>query len=329
MPGRGGPSVFVVGSINQDYVLSVERRPKAGETLTGASLATHPGGKGANQAVAAALLGAPVAMLGRVGDDPAGASLRAGLAARGVDTAAVQAVPGAPTGAAFITVTPDGENAIVVAPGANLRLGPGGVDAVAGAIRAAAVLVAQLEVPVETVERAVAVAAGAATLVVLNLAPPRPVPGDLLAGVDVLVVNQHEAGFLLDREVAGVEAAGRAAEELRRRGPRAVVVTLGASGAVLADGGGPDHAPAPRARVVDTTGAGDAFVGALAAKLARGAPLREAVAQGVRAGAAAVEGVGAQGSFPTPSDLEAVHEPAAPTAVSPPRPPPRRPWRGR
>jgi len=304
MSSRSAPSVFVVGSINQDYVLSVERRPKPGETLGGASLAVHPGGKGANQAVAAALLGARVALLGRVGDDPAGASLRAELAGRGVDTAAVGTTDQAPTGAAFITVTPDGENAIVVAPGANHRLVPGDVDAVAGAIRSAAVLVAQLEVPLEVVGRAVEVAARSPTTrVVLNLAPARPVPGALLARVDVLVVNEHEAGVLLGEEVDGVAAATRAAEDLRGRGPEAVTVTLGAAGAVLAGPGGSGHVPAPRADVVDTTGAGDAFVGALAAELAAGASLAGAVAAGVRAGTAAVEAKGAQSSFPTAADL--------------------------
>jgi ribokinase len=306
MSSRGGPPVFVVGSINQDYVLSVERRPDPGETLSGATLAVHPGGKGANQAVAAARLGARVAMLGRVGDDPAGAALREALAAQGVDTAAVLATPQAPSGSAFITVTPDGENAIVVVPGANRELVPGDVDAVAAALRDTAVLVAQLEVPVETVGRAVSVAAGAGTLVVLNLAPARPVPGALLARVDVLVVNEHEAGFLLGEAVDGSDAgaAARAAVELRRRGPRAVVVTLGAAGAVAADAGGAEHLPAPPARVVDTTGAGDAFVGALAARLAAGASLPGAVAYGVRAGAAAVRGAGAQSSFPAAADLE-------------------------
>jgi len=303
MSSRGAPSVFVVGSVNQDYVLSVERRPKPGETLSGAVLALHPGGKGANQAVAAVLLGARVALLGRVGDDPAGASLRAELAARGVDTAAVGTTGGVSTGAAFITVTPDGENAIVVALGANHRLTAGDVDAVAGSIRSAAVLVAQLEVPLEVVGRAVEVAAGAATRVVLNLAPARPVPDALLARVDVLVVNAHEAGFLLGEEVDGVEAAMRAAEDLRGRGPEAVIVTLGAAGAVLAGADGPGHVPAPPANVVDTTGAGDAFVGALAAELAAGASLRDAVALGVRAGAAAVQAKGAQSSFPTAADL--------------------------
>jgi len=304
MSSRVASSVFVVGSINQDYVLSVERRPKPGETLSGATLALHPGGKGANQAVAAALLGARVALLGLVGDDPAGASLRAGLAGRGVDTAAVGSTSQAPTGSAFITVTPDGENAIVVVPGANHRLGPGDVDAVAGAIRAATVLVAQLEVPLEVTGRAVALAAASATLVVLNLAPARQVPDALLAGVDVLVVNEHEASILLGGQVEGADAAIRAAGALRGRGPEAVVVTLGAAGAVLADDQGRSaHLPAPRVEVVDTTGAGDAFVGALAAELARGGSLRDAATLGVRAGTAAVQARGAQGSFPTAADL--------------------------
>ena len=297
--------VFVVGSINQDFVLKVERRPKPGETVTDAVLSTHNGGKGANQAAAAALLGASVALLGRVGDDGFGDPLVRALEEKGVDTALVGPAPGSSTGTAFITVTKDGENAITVAPGANRRLTPEDVDAARGEIGAAAVLVVQMEVPRECVARAVEVAGGVGTRAILNLAPPFEVPRTVLENLDPLVVNEHEAAFLLGDSVEGVEAALAAASNLLALGPKSAVVTVGADGAVFAEEGDAGHVPAPETEVVDTTGAGDAFVGALAVRLARGDSLRQAVGYAVRAGAAAVTREGAQGALPTPDVLEA------------------------
>ena len=296
--------VFVVGSINQDFVLKVDRRPKPGETVTDAVLSTHNGGKGANQAAAAALLGASVAILGRVGDDGFGGPLVRALEEKGVDTALVGPASDSSTGTAFITVTGDGENAITVAPGANRRLTPEDVDAARGEIGEAAVLVVQMEVPRECVARAVEVAGGVGTRAILNLAPPFEVPRAVLEGLDPLVVNEHEAAFLLGDGVEGVEAALAAASNLLALGPKSAVVTVGADGAVFAEGGDTGHVPAPEAEVVDTTGAGDAFVGALALRLARGASLREAVGYAVRAGSAAVTREGAQGALPTPDVLE-------------------------
>jgi ribokinase len=297
--------VFVVGSINQDFVLKVERRPKPGETVTDAVLSTHNGGKGANQAAAAALLGASVSLLGRVGDDGFGGPLVRALEDKGVDTALIEPAPGSSTGTAFITVTEDGENAITVAPGANRRLTPEDVDAARGAIGDAAVLVVQMEVPRECVIRAVEVAGEVGTRAILNFAPPFEVPRTVLENLDPLVVNEHEAAFLLGDSVEGVEAALAAASELLALGPKSAVVTVGADGAVFAEGEDAGHVPAPKAEVVDTTGAGDAFVGALALRLARGDFLREAVGYAVRAGAAAVTREGAQGALPTPDVLEA------------------------
>lgn len=296
--------VLVMGSINQDFVLKVERRARPGETVTDAVLSTHNGGKGANQAAAAALLGASVAFLGRVGDDGLGRPLVRALQEKGVDTALVEEAEGASTGTAFITVTADGENAITVAPGANRRLTPQDVDDARGAIREARVLVAQMEIPRETVRRAVEVAGEEATRVVLNLAPPFEVPRAVLEGLDTLVVNEHEAAFLLGDPVEGVEGALDAAPELLALGPRSAVVTVGAEGAVFARGETAEHVPAPRAEVVDTTGAGDAFVGALAFRLSREDTLKEAVSYAVRAGAAAVTKEGAQGALPTPDVLQ-------------------------
>ena len=298
--------VFVLGSINQDFVLKVERRPQPGETVTNAELSTHNGGKGANQAAAAALLGASVTFLGRVGDDEFGEPLVQALGEKGIDTSLVERASDASTGAAFITVTPDGENAITVAPGANRSLTPQEVDAASGAIGNARVLVAQMEIPVETVLRAVEVASERGTRALVNLAPTFEVPRGLLERLDPLVVNEHEATFLLGSEVEEVDGALSAAPELLSLGPRSAVITIGEVGAVVADGESVKHLPAPKVDVVDTTGAGDAFVGALATWLARGASLKEAVAYAVRAGAAAVTREGAQGALPTPEVVEAL-----------------------
>lgn len=298
--------VFVLGSINQDFVLKVERRPQPGETVTNAELSTHNGGKGANQAAAAALLGASVSFLGRVGDDEFGEPLVRALREKGIDTSLIERFPDASTGAAFITVTPDGENAITVAPGANRSLTPEDVDAASDAIGDARVLVAQMEIPVQTVLRAVEVAAEKGARALVNLAPTFEVPRELLEKLDPLVVNEHEATFLLGNKVEGVEGALSAAPELLSSGPRSAVITVGEAGAVLADGESVEHLPAPEVEVVDTTGAGDAFVGALATRLARGASLEEAVSYAVRAGAAAVTKEGAQGALPTPEVMETI-----------------------
>jgi ribokinase len=297
--------VFVLGSINQDFVLRVERRPKPGETVTNAELSKGSGGKGANQAAAAAFLGASVAFLGRVGDDESGEPLVQALEGKGVDMRLVERASGVATGAAFITVTPDGENAITVAPGANRSLTPEDVDAASEAIGDARVLVAQMEIPVETVLRAVEVAPEMGTRALVNLAPVVEVPHELLERLDPLVVNEHEAAFLLGSVVEGVDEALSAVSRLLALGPRSAVITVGEAGAVFASGDATGHLPAPKVDVVDTTGAGDAFVGALAVRLARDASLEEAVAYAVRAGAAAVTKEGAQGALPTPDVVEA------------------------
>ena len=296
--------VFVVGSINQDFVLKVERRPEPGETVTDALLSKGNGGKGANQAAAAALLGVAVVFLGRVGGDGFGEPLVRALAEKGVDMSLVEEAPGASTGTAFITVTPDGENAITVAPGANRSLVSEDVDAASAEIAEARVLVAQMEIPPEVVLRAVEVATENDTRALVNLAPPREVPRELLEKLDPLVVNEHEAAFLLGEGVEGVDGALAAAPELLSLGSRSAVITVGAAGAVYSDADSTAHIPAPKAEVVDTTGAGDAFVGALAAQLARDATLKDAVAYAARAGAAAVTKVGAQGALPTPAMVE-------------------------
>ena len=293
--------VFVVGSINQDFVLRVDRRPEPGETVTGAELALFPGGKGANQAIAAARLGAEVAMLGRVGEDSFGGKLVENLRDSGVNTSRVEAVAGAPTGSAFITVTPDSENAIVVSPGANRRFGSDEVGAASEDLRKARLLLAQLEVSIDAVETAAYIVNGNGGRFILNLAPPREVTSELLCLSDPLVVNEHEAMFLLGEDTRDPEES---ADKLLDLGPPSAIVTLGAAGAVLATGESSRHFPAPDVEVVDTTGAGDAFMGALAAKLTEGALLEEAIPYAVLAGAVAVTREGAQGSLPAPEDVE-------------------------
>jgi ribokinase len=240
-------------------------------------------------------------MLGRVGEDPFGAELVENLRENGVDTSYVESVPEAPTGSAFITVTPDGENTIVVSPGANRSFGPKEVEAAATDIRRARVLAAQVEVGVDAVEAASRIADDAGSRCLLNLAPPREVPDGLLRRCNPLVVNEHEAAFLLGEEVSPEESA-RCLLEL---GPASVVLTLGPDGAVLCAGGSVERFPAPKVKVVDTTGAGDAFVGALAARLVEGETLERATRYAVLAGAMAVRREGAQGALPAPKEVEA------------------------
>jgi ribokinase len=287
-------SVVVVGSINEDVVLRLDRTIQPGETVTAQRVGRFPGGKGANQAVAAAAAGASVAMIGAVGDDDAGARMLADLRSRGVGTESVRTVPGVSTGTAYITVTPDGENTIVLDPGANALVDGAAVEGAWPERPAARVLLSLLEIPVSGVAAAVRLAAGTGLRPVVTLAPAQPVPAAVLRGLDPLLVNAHEAAFLLGADGLGRDPAG-AARELRRLGPASVVITLGPDGAAVADGSGVRLLPAaPVAEVIDTTGAGDAFAGALAAALAGGADLEAAVGAGLRAGAKAVGRSGAR-----------------------------------
>jgi ribokinase len=300
-----GPEVVVVGSLNLDLVVRVARLPGPGETVLGGDVFRNPGGKGANQAVAAARLGRRVAMVGRVGDDDAGRQLLASLEAGAVDTSQVRALPGVSSGTALITVSDDGENQIVVSPGANARLAPGDVAAALAALEAAAVTLLQLEVPLETVAAAARAATGT---VVLTPAPVQALANELLDQVDVLVPNRVELGQLAGGPAP--ESVEQAVELAGRLAARAVVVTLGADGALVVEGGQASHVPAVPVAAVDTTAAGDAFCGGLADALADGATLRDATRRAVRVAAAACLRPGAQASLPTPADLRALPEPA-------------------
>ncbi|MFD7434295.1 ribokinase [Streptomyces sp. NPDC059861] len=295
--------LLVVGSANADLVIGVERRPAAGETVLGSDLAVHPGGKGANQAVAAARLGARTALLARVGDDAYGRLLLDSQRAAGVDTVGVLA-GGAPTGVALITVDPSGDNSIVVSPGANGRLRPDDVRAAGSLFQASRVVSAQLEIPLETVVEAVRSTAPGSRFV-LNPSPPRPLPPEVLAACDPLIVNEHEAKVILGDALVGDDPAGWA-RILLARGPRSVVVTLGAEGALVASAQGVTQVPSVKVDAVDTTGAGDAFTAALAWRLGQGDTLAEAAAYAARVGAAAVTKAGAQESYPTPEEVAAL-----------------------
>lgn len=296
--------VLVVGSLNMDLRIRTPRLPAPGETLTGSGFDTDGGGKGANQAVAAARQGARVAMLGAVGQDAHGAALLAALQADGIDTHAVERIAGTPSGTAAILLMPDGENSIVVIPGANHALTPERVRAQAARLRQAHVVVAQLECPLDAVTEALAIAREAGAVTVLNAAPVQPLGDALLGQLDWLVVNEIEAAALAGMPVPGPAEARAVAEQLRRRGPRQVLVTLGAEGLVLAGPEGTLALPAPRVQAVDTTGAGDTVVGALAAALAAGRPLREALTRAQAAAALAVTRLGTQSAMPTAAEVD-------------------------
>jgi ribokinase len=293
-------SVTVVGSLNEDVVVTVDRLPGRGETVIGSAVAVLPGGKGANQAAAAGRLGAGVHMVGRVGADPAAGRQLAALADAGVNVGRVQRTDGVPTGTATIPVeAAGGENLIVVVPGANAQLTAADVDV--ESVHRAGVLLLQLEVPLPTVQAAAAATRGT---VVLNPAPPQSLPGELLARVDVLVPNEHELVRL-----AGADPAGRTPAELadlaRGLAP-SVVVTLGARGALVVTGDRTLLQPPPPVTALDTTGAGDSFCGALASALDRGRPLADAVRYAVTAAALSTTGPGARGALPDDDAVRAL-----------------------
>lgn len=305
----GPPRVAVVGSLNMDITVGVPRLPRAGETVLGGESRFAGGGKGANQAVAAARLGAAVSLVGRLGRDAHGRVLHSLARADGIDLRGVSRGP-QPTGLALILVGERGENLIAVAPGANAALTPADVARASSRIQAADVLVAQLEVPLETVAAAVRVARDAGVTVLLNAAPARGDLADLLPLVDVLVVNEVELAALAGSAPAHDEAA--AVRRLRERGVSRIVVTLGARGALAADGDGMQVIPGAAVQVVDTTGAGDCFVGGLATRLASGAPLADAVRYACAAAALSCTRHGAQPSMPTAAEVDAALHAAPP-----------------
>lgn len=305
--------ILDVGSLNMDQVVRVPRIPVLGETLLGAgSLKLEPGGKGANQAVAMTRLGAPVAMAGRVGKDLFGERLLSSLQAENVDTGLIVVDQEEASGVAFIFLAPDGNNAIVVAAGANMRVGQDQVQTsnIFEAIAQARALVLQLEIPLETVVSLISAAHNGGVPVVLNLAPGQPLPEETLKQLEVLVVNETEASLLSGQRVDSLEDARIVATVLHEQGIAKVALTLGSQGAVLAAGDGTGktriiYQPAPKVQVVDTTAAGDCFIGALTVALTEDQLPEDALRFAVYASALKVTKFGAQAGMPTRAEVDA------------------------
>jgi ribokinase len=298
--------VFVAGSINMDVVATADRHPKIGETVAGKQVLYFPGGKGANQAVAASRLGATTTLIGRLGKDSFGGELRTFLGDQGIDLGYLQETTEAHTGTAIITVA-DADNTIIVIPGANALVGADDVGVVP--MLKGDVAVSQFEIPLPTIgaffQRARA--AGATTL--LNPAPAQNMPGELLALVDILVLNETELGFLAEVELSDSDEAARiidVARKLQAREDQTICVTLGKRGVLALAGREELSVPGRAVKAIDTTGAGDCFVGALAAQLADGAALPAALAFANAAASISVQRMGAGPSMPTAAEVAAV-----------------------
>ena len=297
------PKVTVIGSANVDLVIRSERMPNRGETLIGDAFDMFTGGKGFNQATAAARLGTDVTLICRIGDDSFADLLRSAIENERIDSQFVKTDADGGTGLAMITVEPDGENSIIVVPGANMLLTPSDIDDAANSIAKADVLLLQLETPIDASVRAIEIAKAHDTIIVLDPAPARPLPSSLLSQVDILKPNETEAAVLSGRSVRTPEECIAAAKALHSQiatdGISAVVLTLGEQGVLIYTPTQTTHIPAIAVDAVDTTGAGDAFSGALATALAEGKELGEAVTFANAAGAAAVTVLGATPSMPS------------------------------
>jgi ribokinase len=307
--------VLVVGSANVDVSVTTPALPRPGETVVGDGSMISVGGKGANQAVAAARCGADVDFVARVGDDAFGRMVVDSLAAAGVATAEVRPVAGVGTGLAAIYVDHAGQNCIVVVPGANARLAADELEALAPAVAAAAVVVVQCEVPLPTVYRLAALARRAGTPLVLNPAPAHGLELARLAGpATYLVPNETEAAALAGQPATTRAEAIDCARRLVTAGGSCVIVTLGAAGCVAVDAAGAEHFPAPRVEAIDTTGAGDAFVGCFAAALAAGRPRAEAIRRAIVYAALSTTRRGAQASYAAREEYERAWAAAAPAS---------------
>jgi ribokinase len=290
--------IAVVGSLNMDLVVYTSRHPRIGETILGDRFFANPGGKGANQAVAARRLGAPVMMIGKVGADQFGEQLLASLQANGVDTGGVQCDRDLPTGMALITIDAHGDNSIVVIPGSNMGLSPQDMEEASDRLAKAKLLLLQLEIPVATNLRAAQIAKAHGAKVILNPAPAQELPSDLLDLIDVLVLNESECAILSGLEVDGETNLMRAARSLKEEITGEVVLTMGAQGAVWVGESETLHLPAFAVEAIDTTAAGDAFIGGMAVAMLENRSMAEAVRLGNAAGALTVTQKGAQASLP-------------------------------
>jgi ribokinase len=300
-----GNKIVVVGSSNTDMIVKLPHLPKPGETVSGGAFSTAAGGKGANQAVAAARAGAEVALVARVGEDSFGEEAVAGFVADGIDVRHVTRNSAAPSGVALIFVDERGENCIAVAPGANATLTPDDVEAAQDLITGADVVVMQLETPNESVERAAALAREHGVRVILNPAPARPLSDEVLGNVSILTPNESEAELLTGIQVGDDASAEAAAQALVARGVDTVILTLGSRGAYVFESGAGELVPGFEVQAVDTTAAGDVFNGSLAVGLSEGKPLADAVRFANAAAALSVTKLGAQPSAPTRSEIEA------------------------
>jgi ribokinase len=297
--------LVVVGSSNMDLVVRSPRIPVSGETILGGDFLMVPGGKGANQAVAIAKLGAHSIFVARLGDDVFGQKSLENFQKERVDTRFVTLTPGVPSGVALITVEAAGNNAIVVAPGANAQLSPDDVSRAQPEIAAAGAVVAQLEVPLATVQYAAELAYQAGVKFILNPAPAQRLPPGLLAMTTVVTPNEIEAEILTGVKVVDPESAREAADRLLKAGVQSAIITMGAKGFLLAEGDRREHLAAERVNVVDTTAAGDAFTGSLAVGLGQGQILRDSALFANRAAALSVTRMGAQPSMPTMEQVRA------------------------
>jgi ribokinase len=296
--------LVVAGSSNTDMIIQVPRIPRPGETILGGTFQTAAGGKGANQAVAAARAGGDVTLLACIGDDLLGREALAGFATDGIDCERVVIDPTTPSGVAQIFVGADGENSIGVASGANACLTPAHIEQAASAIAAANTILLQLEIPLETVMRAAEIGAAACCRVILNPAPAQPLPAELYPLLSIISPNETEAELLTGIAVTDEYSAATAAARLRDRGVGTVLITLGAAGVYLFTEAFSKIVPAYVVDVVDTTAAGDVFNGNLAAALCRDLPLEEAVVYAQAAAALSVQCLGAQPSAPTRSAVD-------------------------
>ena len=300
--------IVVVGSFNMDLVVRMPAIPKPGETLLGGVFATYPGGKGANQAVAAARLGGEVTMIGRVGADAFGDQLLTMARSEGIDTRFVSIDPHAATGVALIEVDAQGQNSIAVASGANFTLTAADVAAAFAQIERVDLVVMPLETPMDTILTAAELARKAGARVVLNPAPAQHLAPELLKNIDVLIPNEHEAAFMAGAAIQSAQDAQRVAAHLLRSGPGSVIVTLGSQGALIAEATAPEPtytwAVAFSVKAVDTTAAGDGFVGGLAVALGEGYSLPAAARFASAAAAISVTRIGAQPSLPTRAEVE-------------------------